>query len=273
MSRYQGKWFKKVVSAVVLGMLLTACGGNPPATKPQGQGLYKPHVRDNAPRTSSTDLARLAVLPDPVVVSEPRSRWGNGPIYTVLGKRYKVLESGTGYTETGIASWYGTKFHGRRTSNGERFDIYKLTAAHKHLPLPSFVRVTNLGNGKQTVVRVNDRGPFHDDRVIDLSYAAAVKLGFHDKGTARVRIEVLEPVQQPRSYLVQAGAFSEFSGASRSQDRLTAMTGIKAIIVKTAADALYRVQLGPLTDPAQLARVKALLEASDFGSPRIIEVR
>jgi rare lipoprotein A len=127
------------------------------------------------------------------VAAEPRSRYGNRSPYKVLGRSYSVRDSAEGYVEQGMASYYGNKFHGRRTSNLEVYDMYAFTAAHKSLPLPSFARVTNLENGRSVVVRVNDRGPFHDGRVIDLSYAAAVKLGYRDKGTARVEVRGLAP--------------------------------------------------------------------------------
>ena len=131
-------------------------------------GLYKPGVPDRRP----DHVPRVECIPEPVVTDEPRSPVGNRSPYTVLGKVYHVLDRPDGYVEQGIASYYGTKFHGRRTSNQEVYDMYAFTAAHKTLPLPSFARVTNLDNGKSVVVRVNDRGPFHEGRVIDLSYAA-----------------------------------------------------------------------------------------------------
>ena len=153
-------------------------------------GLYAPGVPDSAPEGGIPDID---LIPEPEVVDEPRSRYGNRSPYTVLGKSYRVLDSAAGYDEVGIASYYGNKFHGRRTSNLEVYDMYAFTAAHKTLPLPSYARVTNLDNGRSVVVRVNDRGPFHDGRVIDLSYAAAVKLGMVDRGTARVEVRALTP--------------------------------------------------------------------------------
>lgn len=157
-------------------------------------GLYAPHIADSAP---DGDID-VDAIPEPDVVDEPRSRYGNRSPYTVLGKSYRVLDSADGYDETGIASYYGNKFHGRRTSNLEVYDMYAFTAAHKTLPLPSFARVTNLDNGKSVVVRVNDRGPFHDGRLIDLSYAAAVKLGIHPRGTGRVEVKGLSPGENAR---------------------------------------------------------------------------
>src|SRR5690606_29952893 len=134
-------------------------------------GLYRPGVSDSTPDY----VPNVACIPEPVVVDEPRSAYGNRSPYQVLGRTYHVLAAADGFVETGIASYYGNKFHGRRTSNQEVYDMYAFTAAHKSLPLPSYARVTNLDNGRSVVVRVNDRGPFHEGRVIDLSYAAAVK--------------------------------------------------------------------------------------------------
>jgi rare lipoprotein A len=132
---------------------------------------------------------------------ESKSRYGNPETYVVFGKRYSVLDTSAGFVEEGIASWYGEPFHGRRTSSGETYDMYTLTAAHKHLPLPTYALVTNLDNGRRIVVRVNDRGPFHEDRVIDLSYAAALELDMVGPGTARVNVRALDPAATEREPL------------------------------------------------------------------------
>lgn len=152
-------------------------------------GLYAPGVRDSVP----DEIPDVDAIPEPEVTDEPRSPVGNRKTYSVLGKKYEVMDAADGYVETGVASFYGKKFHGRRTSNLEVYDMYAFTAAHKTLPLPSFARVTNLDNGKSVIVRVNDRGPFHAGRVIDLSYAAATKLGYVNRGTARVEVRALTP--------------------------------------------------------------------------------
>ncbi|MEP6634026.1 MAG: septal ring lytic transglycosylase RlpA family protein, partial [Luteimonas sp.] len=157
-------------------------------------GLYAPEVQDSAPG----DLPDVDAIPEPVVRVEPRSPYGNRSPYVVLGKSYAVLPSSEGYIERGLASFYGNKFHGRRTSNLEVYDMYAFTAAHKTLPLPSFARVTNVANGKSVIVRVNDRGPFHDGRIIDLSYAAAVKLGVQRAGTAMVEVRGLSAGENAR---------------------------------------------------------------------------
>jgi len=150
-------------------------------------GLYKPDVKDTTPDY----VPNVACIPEPLVTNEPRSAVGNRSPYEVLGKRYVVMDNPGGYVERGTASYYGNKFHGRLTSNKEVYDMYAFTAAHKTLPLPSFALVTNTDTGQSVVVRVNDRGPFHDGRVIDLSYAAAVKLGITDKGTGNVEVRGL----------------------------------------------------------------------------------
>jgi len=152
-------------------------------------GLYKPGVSDTTPEY----VPNVACIPEPLVTDEARSPLGNRSPYSVLGKQYYVMDQPKGYVERGTASYYGAKFHGRRTSNQEVYDMYAFTAAHKTLPLPSFARVTNLDNGESVVVRVNDRGPFHDGRVVDLSYAAAVKLGIVARGTGRVEVRALQP--------------------------------------------------------------------------------
>ena len=144
-------------------------------------GLYAPGVADSAPPVA-IDVSNL---PEPVPRREPKSRYGNRETYSVLGRTYRVMDSAEGYEERGIASWYGYKFHGRHTSSRERYDMCAFTAAHKTLPLPTYVRVTNLDNGRSVVVRVNDRGPFHAGRIIDLSYAAATRLDMKQAGTAR----------------------------------------------------------------------------------------
>ena len=150
-------------------------------------GLYAPGVADSAPPVA-IDVSNI---PEPVPRREPKSRYGNRETYSVLGRTYRVMDSAEGYEERGIASWYGYKFHGRHTSSRERYDMCAFTAAHKTLPLPSYVRVTNLDNGRSVVVRVNDRGPFHAGRIIDLSYAAATRLDMKQAGTARVEVRAL----------------------------------------------------------------------------------
>nr|VFJ58219.1 MAG: rare lipoprotein A [Candidatus Kentron sp. FM]VFJ62986.1 MAG: rare lipoprotein A [Candidatus Kentron sp. FM]VFK19661.1 MAG: rare lipoprotein A [Candidatus Kentron sp. FM] len=166
----------KAVFACCLMSLLAGCGF---LSDQDGPPLFSRLDPDN--------------IPDAVPRSDPKSPYGNPPSYAVYGQRYYVMESSLGYVKRGIASWYGRKFHGRRTSSGETYDMFAMTAAHRSLPLPTYVRVINLENGRQAIVRVNDRGPFHPDRIIDLSYAAAVKLHIAQRGTARVEIRAIDP--------------------------------------------------------------------------------
>ncbi len=206
-------------------------------------GLYLPGVADTAP----DEIPDVDAIPEPDVRNEPRSRGGNRD-YSVLGKRYKVMDESGGYVETGLASYYGKKFHGRRTSNQEVYDMYAFTAAHKTLPLPSFARVTNLDNGKSIVVRVNDRGPFHQGRVIDLSYAAAVKLGYRERGTARVEVRALTPDDDDTTVAVQQ-PLAEASAMDRLVSKLPealAEAGPVAIVAAKAAQVdgnLYRFDM------------------------------
>ena len=194
-------------------------------------GLFRPGEADTVP----DHIPDVDAIPEPEVRAEPRARTGNKN-YSVLGKRYQVLDSAADYVEQGGASYYGNKFHGRRTSSGEVYDMYAFTAAHKTLPLPSYARVTNLDNGKSVVVKVNDRGPFHPGRVIDLSYAAAVKLGYREKGTARVEVRALHPDEDPGT-----GTMLAMAGPSEID---TLVDGLPAPApVKTAIDGGYRFDM------------------------------
>ena len=200
---------------------------------------------------------------------------GNTSPYQVNGKTYQVMESGLGSREQGMASWYGRKFHGRHTANGEVFNAYAASAAHRSLPIPCYVRVTNLDNGRSMTLRVNDRGPFHPDRIIDLSYAAAVKLGFEHQGTARVEVVALdvegsEDLRKAASPLtgllgtkagryryLQVGAFIERSSADALSSRLRAQTQepVKVTEILLGDDPYYRVRIGPVDQPQRLAEL------------------
>ena len=241
--------------------------------------------------------------PQPVV----RTRAGNAKVYTVLGKTYRTLESSRGYRERGIASWYGTKFHGRRTANGEVYDMFAMTAAHKTLPIPSYVRVTNVSNGISVVVKINDRGPFHGNRLIDLSYAAARKLGIAAMGTGLVEVVDITPapgeaapvavapassspapstqasstqasattqpqpqalVRQPSLYL-QLGAFQERASAQTLSSRLTGVFSGSVNIIE-GDDKLHRVRLGPASSEQQIARWREVLQQQGLGQGYIV---
>ena len=195
---------------------------------------------------------------------EPYSRQGNRR-YTVLGKTYDVMPTSQGYTEKGIASWYGAKFHGHLTSNGERYDMYSMTAAHKTLPLPSYVKVTNRDNGKQVIVRVNDRGPFHGGRIIDLSYAAAARLDMLKTGTANVEVEAiyiaspqvpqLAELTGEQTYYIQLVASKDKARLATLADELEAKHQLQSRLQQQGD--IYRLQLGPV---GQLTLANKLLE-------------
>lgn len=220
------------------GALETPGGASPSSDDPNA-GRYALAQDVGPSRTlDESDIADIDV------VFESPSRGGNSD-YTLFGKRYQVLSSAEGYQREGTASWYGKKFHGHTTSNGETYDMYQLSAAHTTLPLPSFVRVTNLDNNREVVVRVNDRGPFHEDRIIDMSYAAAVRLGFAHQGTARVRVEALTPdrIVEPEVWL-QFGAFREASSAQQASEVIGQALNEDANV--QSEDGFHRVRMGPL---------------------------
>lgn len=250
-------------------------------------GLYAPGVSDSAPG-HALDLSGIS---EPVPRSEPASRYGNRSPYTVLGKTYRVMPDAKGYVERGTASWYGQKFHGRHTSSREIYDMCSFSAAHKTLPLPSFVRVTNLDNGRSAVVRVNDRGPFHAGRIIDLSYAAAVKLGVDRTGTANVEVRALTggpasaadqaplaPALAPVAaavaagvpQLVQVGAYGEREKARQIADQLQAagLRDVEVDGVRVGLNMLWRVRIGPVPAEA-LQDVLERVNALGFPSPRV----
>jgi len=248
------------------GLLVAACG-SPPARRDTPPAVAIPERSAPPPPPANLDA-----IPDPVPRAEPRSARGNPVSYEVFGKRYHVLASSEGYKERGVASWYGPDFHARPTSSGEPYDMYAMTAAHKTLPIPAYARVTNLSNGRSVVVRINDRGPFVANRIIDLSYTAAHKLDMWRAGTAFVEVEVITPgatadiarditptaapaspataLTGPVLYL-QVGAFGVADNAAKLADRLRAAS-IDAVGVAGPAGtpSLYRVRIGPITDVA-----------------------
>lgn len=235
---------------------LTACSG-----------FSDRHVPDTTPPPISA-----AAVPDAVPAPDPILRRGNTSPYTVNGRTYRVMDSAAGYAEEGIASWYGLKFHGRATATGERFSVYQATAAHRSLPLPTYARVTNLANGRQVIVKVNDRGPFHPDRIIDLSYGAAVKLGFADQGTARVRVEAIEvvgtddrrSVGNGRYRRLQLGAFTAESAASELAARARHVLAVPVSVspVDTAHGRLYRLRAGPFPSEPALRKAQGSLRSA-----------
>lgn len=262
-------------AAIAGAALLSACGTLPP--RPQSP-TPSPAVIQPIPEPPTNVL----VIPDAVPKVEPRSAHGNPAFYDVLGRRYYVLGSASGYLERGVASWYGPTFHGERTSSGEQYDMYAMTAAHTTLPLPTYARVTNLKNGRSVVVRINDRGPFVANRLIDLSYTAAAKLDMLREGTTLVEVRALVPGEPdtltrtsetpPPTLYVQVGAFSDERNASRAVERLHA-AGLATAFVRTPADGskdrLFRVRVGPVTSVPEFDQLAARLAAIGFRDARL----
>ena len=281
-------------------LLLSACSviNEPNRTNNRPMG----GVKDGAPKVS-VDLSHIKnPTPSPVV----RTAAGNKSPYVVFGKRYTVLPDSVGFHQRGNASWYGTKFHGRRTSNGEVYNMYAMTAAHKTLPIPSYVKVTNLKNKRSVIVRVNDRGPFHSDRIIDLSYAAARKLDYVKAGVAPVIVEDVTPrtdpipkdtgvglivmqgkdddkiagnekVKEPGetwspnrtpAYL-QVGAFRERDSAERLRKKLIEMVGYPVAVAR-AEDAWYRVRIGPVNTVQSIAYLSDDLKRHGYTNSLIV---
>jgi rare lipoprotein A len=242
--------------ALILLPFLSSCGSLPPSRSGLGQDGPPPVPVD------------AAAIPDAVPRVEPRSPYGNPPYYEVDGRRYYIMKSSKGYVERGIASWYGSKFHGRRTSSGELYNMTAMTAAHRTLPIPTYVQVTNLRNGRKVIVKVNDRGPFVRNRIIDLSYVAAVKLGITAKGTGLVEVRAIDPSRRARltqakagsdaghaasDLYLQVGAFTDRKNAERLSRRVDSLKPGAAIQVSEASSArgsvpIFRVRIGPLPD-------------------------
>lgn len=242
--------------------------------------------------SSGTRTARQA----PNQNAEVRARTPSEPgTYEVFGKNYRVLPDSHGYLEIGIASWYGRKFHGKLTANGERYDMYVPSAAHRTLPLPTYVKVTNLNNQRRIIVRVNDRGPFHSDRLIDLSYKAALELGFVEAGTAPVVVEAVDHMNYPEevkaqpaqvanetehSFYLQLGAFAQLGGAERLLEETRnlmsshqyANVGIRILSEANETRTLHKVWMGPLFDAKERDAIVALVESADLAKPIRVEV-
>tara|TARA_R110002049_G_scaffold87963_8_gene222564 strand:+ start:858 stop:1697 length:840 start_codon:yes stop_codon:yes gene_type:complete len=264
-------------AGLALTVWLAACTTQPPVTDqpPDDTAVVPPKSRyavqhDFAPLKpiSPEEVVDAVPHPDPILAA------GNMSPYVIDGVTYEVLKDYRGYRERGIASWYGAKFTGHETSNGELYDVYQASAAHKSLPIPCFARVTNLDNGKSIVVRVNDRGPFHADRLIDLSYAAAVKLGYMEKGTAPVEVEVIDVVgvddRRDASYgkyrYLQLGAFGSETTARTLLAELQNLLSAPVFIspVDAGGTMLYRVRVGPVDDKAHLLALQQRLQDSGY---------
>lgn len=253
----------RTLLSIGLMAFLTACSSSPPSQTQlpapssappvaRGGGYYLDDGPDAQPP------ANLHAVPDAVPRLEPLHRFANRE-YVALGQSYIPDTTFKPYQEEGLASWYGRRFHGKRTASGELYDMYAMTAAHRTLPIPSYVRVTSVKTGKSVVVRINDRGPFHRDRLIDLSYTAAYKLGYVGSGSARVLVESIDPASFDTSgsplkpgHYVQLGAFGQEANAERLLARARATLGLSAELAQVAlVDKLHRVNLGPFADETE----------------------
>ena len=250
---------------LIAALLVTSCGLVACSTLKTGL------QSDDAP-ANPRDVSNV---PDAVPRAEPPSRYGNPKSYKVYGETYYPLAMSKNYTARGTASWYGTKFHGKRTSSGEPYDMYAMTAAHKTLPLPTYVEITNLKNGRTVIVKVNDRGPFHGDRLIDLSYSAAAKLDILQYGTGQVEIRAIDTqqvataappaasvavpdaMQASEALYLQVGAFSSRGNAQRMQADLQSQNigAVRIVETSTAAGTFFKVQVGPLASHTEVNRV------------------
>ena len=268
------------VTCCILILMLAACSSSctSTSTRPSANSSKGGYYLDDGPPKDSVDLAKVK---DAVPRSEPLSATGNKP-YVVFGKRYVPLKSNKGFRQKGTASWYGKKFHGKRTSSGEPYDMYKMTAAHTVLPIPSYAKVTNLVNGRSVIVRVNDRGPFKHNRVMDLSYAAALKLDVVRSGTGRVEIISIgenTPARQNKpeasgeaQAFIQLGAYSNQDTAYRLQRRLQSdgYTDVAVNRIEQRGLNLYRVRLGPLKKAGDVDFMLADLQNAGYNDAHII---
>lgn len=246
----------KYLTLVLITLVLTACSSS--------SGRYSQKY-DSKP----TRLPTKVEMEDPVPRAEEKSKGGNRH-YTVLGKSYKVLPHAEGFTQTGTASWYGKKFHGHLTANGEIYNMFSMSAAHKSLPLPSYVKVTNLANNKTAIVRVNDRGPFHQSRIIDLSYSAAYKLDMLKTGTANVKIEAITNFEKstPIEVLKNKGLYIQVFATKRKEvanNKSAALTSLyKAPAKAHLNNGIYRVKLGPLSSKQHQLNLLSQLKSNGY---------
>jgi len=241
---------------IFLAALLAGCASAPPEREPAPPVEREPappaaqtpptkggYYKDDGPQANPP--SNLAEIPDAEPRLEPLHRYANRP-YQVFGRNYVPLAQLQPFRERGLASWYGRRFNGQRTASGEVYDMYAMTAAHPTAPIPSYVRVTNLANGRRVVVRVNDRGPFYPGRIIDLSYAAAYKLGLLQAGSAQVEVEAVLPGGEPPGVYVQVGAFSSRENAESLRSRIAAeLTWVKESVQLMLAGSLWRLHVGP----------------------------
>jgi rare lipoprotein A len=256
----------RLIIIFLLSTLLIACSSVVPTSKRYAQ------EHDSAPEEPK-DVSQVS---DAVPKHEPKSRYGNMESYEVFGKRYYTKDSSDGYVAHGKASWYGTKFHGARTSSGETYDMYEMTAAHTTLPLPTYARVTNTANGKSVVVKINDRGPFHSDRIIDLSYAAAARIGIlTHKSTPAPIPKIMSAEQKPSAhttekYYLQLAAFGDKTYAEKMVKHLETLIEQPMQISQKNSTDFYRVQVGPFQDETSAKAYESQLASLIAEKPVIV---
>ena len=281
-----------LAGAAAVALVLSACANAPRREYPPAA----PPAAPAPPPPSSTDS-----IPDATPRAEPRSSHGNPSFYNVNGRRYQVLASAEGYVERGVASWYGPDFHGHNTSSGEPYDMYAMTAAHKTLPLPCYARITNLSNGRSIVVRINDRGPFVGNRILDLSYTAALKLDVVRTGTALVELRTVglamdsapppvpvpaaapapvpataqapavAPVPASSTLYIQVGAYADAGNAQRVLARLqgAGITTVFSLNAESGGRRLQRIRVGPISTVEQFDALAARLATLGFPHARL----
>ena len=275
---------KKLALTIFVFLLCTSCSKKEHKRTPvTNEGRYA-IAQDLAPNSPDFDISTLEQWD---IQPEAKSRYGNHSPYVVFGKTYYLADPQKDFEQSGTASWYGKKFHGHTTSNMEIFDMYKLTAAHRTLPLPSYVEVTNLDNNKKVIVRVNDRGPFKSKRIIDLSWAAAKALDYDTKGLANVHIRLLhpnthEPTKTQVAYtsnsidhdglkFLQIGAYSQKNTALDIAKQLSELIILPIHVTNTLADSpLFRVRIGPLTDEVNIIDIIDKIQTKGFAKSKIV---
>jgi rare lipoprotein A len=277
---------KPVLITLIFLLLVSACSQKQQSKVPKNTGRYaiKHDIAPLSPDFNVGNVEQWNIQP------EAKSRYGNHSPYVVFGKTYYLVDSKQDFEQTGTASWYGKKFHGHKTSNMEIFDMYKMTAAHRTLPLPSYVEVTNLDNNKKVIVRVNDRGPFKSKRIIDLSWAAAKTLGYDTKGLARVHIRLIQApgknkaVQLSHHQLakednmkitgmkfLQVGAFAEKQKALKIASQLSRLVLLPVHVTNTLASTpLYRVRIGPLSENENIIDILQKVHSKGFANTKMV---
>ena len=279
----------RLLAVLLLALLVASCGSTP--KKSDGSTAGKYYLDDGPPESEPGDMARI---PDAVPRNEPFHKFANRP-YTVFGITYVPVVNKERTVQRGIASWYGKKFHGQKTSSGEIYDMFAMTAAHPTFPIPSYARVTNVKNGRSVVVRINDRGPFHSNRIIDLSYAAAVRIGIAAPGSGMVEVERVydapEPsasvdrtpppatavvetaivTQDPGGLWLQLGAFSSRESADSFRDKMIRdLAWNNEPLQVSSREGLHRVRMGPYRNRDEAGAIASRVRQSLGFEPSLV---